>query len=142
MEWLKSLVGAITAPATEWLRGYGERAKIREQGRIVITEAEVRGDIAAAEASAQRAAAQDAADQQWDIEASRAAARSWKDELWTIVFALPIVLAFVPGGAGLVAVGFQSIAQAPGWYQAGFAASIAFAYGIRHVVNMVRERWR
>ncbi len=139
---LKDLLGGLIAPVTEWMRQRGERARIRAEGQVEIAKAEIAADVATAQAAAVRAHTQTDAERDWDNAAATAASRSWKDELWTLVFAIPIVLAFVPGCAPFVAVGFAAIASAPGWYQAGFAASVAFAFGVRHVMAMVRDKWR
>ncbi len=137
----RELLGGLIGPVTEWVRQRGERARIREEGQTQIAQAEIAADVARANHDATLAQTGVEAERDWDIEAARQAQRSWKDELWTLVFALPIVVAFVPGGAGLVMVGFQAISIAPGWYQAGVAASIAFSFGIRHIVQVMQERW-
>ncbi len=137
-----NIIGAAIGPVSEWLRGRAERARIREEGAVEIARAETQREINIANAEAARAQTETEAARDWDMEAARQAQRSWKDELWTIVAAVPIVLCFLPGGAGLVAVGFQALNSAPGWYQLLVGASVAFSFGIRHVVQMIQARWR
>lgn len=149
MEWLRSFGSALIAPVTEYLRGRNERARIRAEAsaEVVRTQADsAAADVAAGNVVEQT---QTEAERDWDLLTATQAATSWKDELWTLVFALPIVAAFVPpiwlilpqGGAGLVMAGFQAISGAPGWFQAGSAASIAFAFGLRHIVQVMQSRW-
>lgn len=58
-------------------------------------------------------------------------------EFWTVILALPILLAFVPwGGAEVVLRGFQALGQAPDFFKWAVGAAITIAFGIRgtHVV--------
>lgn len=137
----REIFGGLVAPVTEWFKQSGERAIVREQGRTEIARAEIAADVASANAEAARAQSQTEAESNWDLQAADQAKRSWKDEYWTIVLSLPLLAAFVPGLAPYVARGFQALNTAPGWYQAGIAASLAFAFGIRHVVQMIQSRW-
>lgn len=138
----REILGGLLAPATEWLRQSGERARIRAEGDVKIAEAEIAGEVAAAEAAATRAQTEVEANRDWDNAAAKAAERSWKDEFWTLIVGFILVVAFVPGGAGLAHAGFQALASAPGWFQAIVGASVAFSFGIRQTLNMVRERWK
>lgn len=141
MNWLRELAGQLIAPVTEIFRQRGERARIREQANadVAVTQANANAADVAAENVVEQV--QTEAERDWDILTATQAATSWKDEYWTIIFGLPIVVAFIPGGAGLVTAGFQAISTAPGWYQAGVAASVAFSFGIRHIVQVMQSRW-
>lgn len=54
---------------------------------------------------------------------------SWKDELWTLVLAMPCVLAFTPWTHDIAREGFRILALAPGWYYVTLGACVAFAFG-------------
>jgi hypothetical protein len=134
-------LGGLVAPITEAVKGWGERAAIREQGRNNVAIAQAQADVARANASATLAQSQQDGEHEWEMAAVKQSETSWKDELWTLAVIFPLIIAFFPGGAAVVAVGFQAISAAPGWYQGIVAASVAFAFGIRHAINIVRDNW-
>ena len=72
-----------------------------------------------------------AADANWEMEFARQAATSWKDEYTLLVVSVPLVLAFVPGMAPLVAAGFTAFAATPLWYQAMVQVLFYATVGIR-----------
>lgn len=67
----------------------------------------------------------------WEQAAIEASKDSWKDELWTIVFVLILVLNFVPSMQDVMARGFANLETTPLWVQWGMYASIAASFGIR-----------
>lgn len=61
-------------------------------------------------------------------------AKPWMSEFWTVVLAIPILLAFVPwGGAEVVLRGMQALGAAPDLYKWSVGAAITLAFGIRGV---------
>ena len=59
---------------------------------------------------------------------------SWLDEFWTLVLALPLILAFTPWFQGFVSRGFVIIgADAPVWYQAAVGSAIAWVFTKRAI---------
>ena len=67
----------------------------------------------------------------WDLEMARGSQSSWKDEWLTILFSLPLILAFVPGMEELVRNGFQQLEQMPEWYQYSLGVIVAASFGTR-----------
>lgn len=56
----------------------------------------------------------------------------WMDDFWTVVLALPVVLAFTPGAQDFVSRGFAIISTAaPGWYMSALGGAVAWAFGKR-----------
>jgi len=59
---------------------------------------------------------------------------SWKDEWFTIVLSLPILLAFCGRwGAGVATMGFAALAQAPGWYVGCVVTALCASFGTRYL---------
>jgi hypothetical protein len=55
-------------------------------------------------------------------------------EFWTVVLAVPVVLAFFPwGGAEVVHRGMQALASSPDFMKWAVGAAITLAFGIRGV---------
>jgi hypothetical protein len=71
------------------------------------------------------------ADMNWEMEFARQAATSWKDEYTLIVVSIPMVMAFIPGLAQYVKLGFEAFASTPLWYQVMVQAVFYATYGMR-----------
>ena len=57
----------------------------------------------------------------------------WRDEFFTIMFSLPLVMAFIPSMVGYVNAGFAVLATMPVWYKAFLGAAVGSAFGLRTV---------
>jgi len=71
------------------------------------------------------------ADMNWEMEFAKQAASSWKDEYTLIVVSIPLIMAFIPGLAMYVKLGFEAFASTPLWYQAMVQVIFYATYGIR-----------
>jgi len=65
----------------------------------------------------------------WDLEAQRQAQYSWKDELITIVWLAPLVVAWFYPEKSLAWIEF--VTQLPYWYQFGLFGIMAASFGLR-----------
>lgn len=62
----------------------------------------------------------------------------WQDEVWCLVMALPLILCFTPGLQAYAKEGFLILSHdVPIWYQSGFGAALAFAFGKERVAGIV-----
>ena len=68
-------------------------------------------------------------EQDWDLEAMRQARYSWKDELITIIWFAPLVVAWFDTERAMAWVEF--VAELPFWYQIGMFGIIAASFGLR-----------
>lgn len=67
----------------------------------------------------------------WDnIQASNSGS-SLKDEWFTLLFSVPLVMAFVPEAVHIVEDGFKVLESMPDWYKAFLGAAVAASFGIR-----------
>lgn len=67
----------------------------------------------------------------WDnIQASNSGT-SFKDEWFTLLFSVPLVMAFVPEAVHIVEDGFKVLESMPDWYKAFLGAAVAASFGIR-----------
>jgi len=70
----------------------------------------------------------------WDIEAIRATQNSWKDEWITLLFSIPLILAFCGDwGNAIVQAGFTSLEAMPTWYQYSLGGIVSASIGMRSV---------
>jgi hypothetical protein len=68
-------------------------------------------------------------EQDWDLEAMRQARYSWKDELITIVWFAPLIVAWFDTERAMKWVNF--VAELPFWYQVGMFGIMAASFGLR-----------
>lgn len=80
------------------------------------------------------------ADIDWDKQAMVNAQSSWKDEWFVILLSIPAIMAFIPGLAPFVGLGFEELAKAPDWYLAAFGIAVAASFGFRKFGNKLIEK--
>lgn len=77
----------------------------------------------------------------WNINAQNNS--GWKDEWFTIILSIPMIMCFIPGLAVYVQAGFDALRETPMWYQSavGIAISSSFGYQLyaRHMMNRNRD---
>lgn len=74
--------------------------------------------------------------QEWEQIMARNSDKSWKDEYMLLLFSVPLVLSFIPGGKELVTDGFSALEGVPPWYIQIVLAGAAVSYGIRSLTNL------
>ena len=67
----------------------------------------------------------------WEEIHAKGSNHSWKDEFWTIIFSIPLVMAFVPGLVVYVEEGFKALESTPEWYRYSVGVLVAASVGIR-----------
>jgi hypothetical protein len=74
-------------------------------------------------------------DANWEnINASNANS-SWKDEWLTLLFSVPLVMAFFPSAVPYVIDGFKALEEMPEWYRVYLGVIMAASFGVRQLVN-------
>ena len=69
------------------------------------------------------------AESDWDLEAMRQSQYSWKDELITIIWFAPLVVAWFDPDRAMAWVSF--VTKLPFWYQIGMFGIMAASFGLR-----------
>lgn len=119
----KAVVGSIFGEGMSVLKNWLEaRHKIDE----IKVESAVKIEQAKQEAELKRLTA----DVDWEAEMARQAGSSWKDEYWTIVLSLPLILVFFPVTQGYVITGFDALKSLPEWYLWYVGIAIGAAFGV------------
>lgn len=126
---LNLLIGPVTELAGTWLNGKVEKAKAETGAKVakakaeaVIMEKKATGEI------------------DWNLEMAKGSQSSWKDEWLTILFSVPLILAFVPGMEEVVANGFAQLQQMPEWYQYSLGVIVAASFGVRSATKFFGKR--
>ena len=126
---LNLLIGPIADLAGTWLNGKVEEKKAQAKTRVAKAEAE---------AVVMQKKATGAID--WDLKMADASASSWKDEWLTILFSIPLILAFVPGMEEVVRNGFDRLNEMPEWYQYSLGVIVAASFGVRSATKFFGKR--
>ena len=126
---LNLLIGPLTDLAGTWLNGKVEEKKAQAQTKVAKAQAE---------AIVMQKKATGEID--WDLEMAKGSASSWKDEWLTILFSIPLILAFVPGMEDVVANGFARLNEMPEWYQYSLGVIVAASFGVRSATNFFGKK--
>lgn len=111
-----SLVGNL---ASNWF----DRKKAESEAKLNIAKAKAVAEI------------------EWDITQARASENSWKDEYWTVVLSVPMIMCFIPDLAPYVKQGFKVLKESvPEWYIIAVGSAIAAAFGYRGVNKIMQGR--
>ena len=65
---------------------------------------------------------------------------SWKDEWLTILFSIPLILAFIPGMEEVVKNGFAQLQSMPEWYQYSLGVIVAASFGVRSATKFFGKK--
>ena len=80
------------------------------------------------------------ADADWEATMAQGSMDSFKDEFWTIVIAIPLVLAFFPETSPFVENGFITLKKVvPDWYLYLLSVAFAAAFGVRSVIGSIKK---
>ena len=126
---LNLLLGPIAELAGTWMSGKVEEKKAQAKTRVAKAEAE---------AIVMQKKATGEID--WDLEMAKGSQSSWKDEWLTILFSIPLVLAFIPGMEEVVANGFARLNEMPEWYQYSLGVIVAASFGVRSATKFFGKK--
>ena len=126
---LNLLIGPISQLAGTWLEGKVEKTKAETGAKVaqaraeaVIMEKKATGEI------------------DWDIAMAEGSKHSWKDEWLTILFSIPLILAFIPGMETVVQNGFDQLNRMPQWYQYSLGVIVAASFGVRSATKFFGKK--
>tara|TARA_Y100000289_G_C3911571_1_gene144960 strand:- start:596 stop:982 length:387 start_codon:yes stop_codon:yes gene_type:complete len=118
---LQALIGPISSLAGTWLNGKVEEKKAQAATKVAIAQAE---------AVVMQKKATGEID--WDLKMADASAHSWKDEWLTVLFSVPLILAFCGDwGRQIVSDGFTALEAMPDYYQYTLGTIVAASFGMR-----------
>ena len=103
------------------------------EGKVAKTKAK-----AEAEAAVMIKQAESVAD--WETAMARSSQQSWKDEWLTILFSVPLILAFIPVAEGMGESGFRQLEMMPTWYQYSLGVIVAASFGVRSATKFFGKR--
>ena len=107
------ILGAVVDGVVSIFKSKEERKKAKTQGKIDRIQ---KSDDAVAE---------------WEKIQAEAGAHSWKDEYWTIILSIPVIMCFVPEWVQYAEAGFTALEKMPEYYRYWLGVAILTSFGIR-----------
>lgn len=118
---LAALIGPIADLAGTWMSGKVAEKKAQSATKVAMAQAE---------AVVMQKKATGEID--WDLKMADASAHSWKDEWLTVLFSIPLILAFCgEWGRQIVSDGFTALEAMPQYYQYTLGTIVAASFGTR-----------
>jgi len=124
-----ALIGPISELAGTWMKGKVEKTRAESEAKVAKAKAEA--TIMEKKATGEI---------DWDLEMAKGSQSSWKDEWLTILFSIPLILAFIPGMETVVQNGFQQLEQMPEWYQYSLGVIVAASFGVRSATKFFGKK--
>lgn len=119
------MLGSLLGPVTSIVGGI-------VQGKMEQKAAESKAKVAKAEAQAQIMLSQATSEADWEKIMAEGSQESWKDEWLTILFSVPLILAFCgEWGRDIVQDGFVALNAMPDYYRYTLGAIVSASFGIR-----------
>jgi|TARA_R110000803_G_scaffold94495_1_gene162167 hypothetical protein len=119
------MISSILGPVGNLASSYMENKTEAQRGKTAIAKAK-----AEAEAKVMVSAATSTAE--WEKIMAKGSQDSWKDEWLTILFSIPLCLAFCGDfGRTIVAQGFSALEVMPNWYQYTLGVIVSASFGVR-----------
>ena len=115
---------SLLGPATKLIGGFIESRVEKQKGQVKVA-------VAKAEAEAEVYKQTSLQEGNWDKIMAQGSQQSLKDEWLTILFSIPLILAFIPVAEGVVARGFEQLESMPEWYQYSLGVIVAASFGVR-----------
>jgi len=127
---IAQLVGPLTELAGGWLKGKANAQAANANLKLVEAEAK---------ASIMKNAAM--SESEWEKLMAQNANNSWADELYAVIFALPLVLAFAGNwGRDIVQNGFTALDACPDWYKAALGIILSATFASRQATKFFRKK--
>ena len=119
----------VAAPISQVVTGWQQRKTVKLEGELAVAKA-------VTDARIEKVKKGQAADIAWEVTSLDRS--GWKDEYWTIVLSIPMVMCFIPGLVGHVIAGFEALQKTPEWYRYAVGIAIGSAFGVRSVANFMK----
>lgn len=68
---------------------------------------------------------------EWEAIQAENGRHSWKDEFWTIILSIPMILCFIPEFVPNIHAGFKALEEMPDFYQYWLGVAVLTSFGVR-----------
>jgi len=127
---IQALIGPLSNLAGTWLTGRTEAKAAENRVRVAKADAEAQVVLSAAQSG-----------QEWERLMAKNASSGWADEMYAIIFALPLVLAFCGDtGREIVQNGFIALNACPDWYKAMLGVILSAVFASRQAAKFMGKK--
>tara|TARA_B100000780_G_scaffold158863_1_gene111067 strand:- start:8193 stop:8576 length:384 start_codon:yes stop_codon:yes gene_type:complete len=117
---LQSLLGPVANLAGSWLQGKADKNAASAQLKLVEAESKAKILLSKETSTAD-----------WERIMAENSGGSWKDEFFSIILSIPLILCFIPGMENVVGHGFEQLSLAPDWYFWALLTAISASFGVK-----------
>ena len=127
---IQAILPIVGDLAGSWLKGQAE-----EKAAVAKTK------IAKAEAEAEIMKVAATSEASWEKVMAKGSVNSWKDEWLTVLFSIPLILAFCGDwGREIVANGFAALEAMPEYYQYTLGVIVSASFAVRSATKFFGKR--
>ncbi len=127
---LQAILPMVGDLAGSWLKG-----KAEEKAAVAKTK------IAKAEAEAEIMKVAATSEANWEKIMAQGSVNSWKDEWLTVLFSIPLILAFCGDwGREIVANGFAALEAMPEYYQYTLGVIVSASFAVRSATKFFGKK--
>lgn len=132
-----AVLGALGSVG-KWLGGMGVKWF---EDRAKKADAKLEADLSVMRAKAELAHYIVKSEVEWDLKWAEGAQNSWKDEFLLVLWAIPLIMLFIPGLDGYAHRGFENmgkyIENAAAFYATGWGIIFSAVFGMRAAARMM-----
>tara|TARA_A100001035_G_scaffold97619_1_gene76550 strand:- start:511 stop:897 length:387 start_codon:yes stop_codon:yes gene_type:complete len=127
---IQAILPIVGDLAGSWLKG-----KAEEKAAVAKTK------IAKAEAEAEIMKVAATSEASWEKVMAKGSVNSWKDEWLTVLFSIPLILAFCGDwGREIVANGFAALEAMPEYYQYTLGVIVSASFAVRSATKFFGKK--
>jgi hypothetical protein len=127
---IQALIPIVGDLAGSWLKGKADEKKATSEAKVAKAKAE---------AEVMKVAATHEAG--WEKIMAQGSLTSWKDEWLTVLFSVPLILAFCGDwGRQVVADGFDALSTMPDWYQYSLGLIVSATFAMRGASKFIGKK--
>ena len=127
---IQAILPIVGDLAGSWLKGKAEEKAAVAKTRIAKAEAEAEIMKVAATSEAS-----------WEKVMAKGSVNSWKDEWLTVLFSIPLILAFCGDwGREIVANGFAALEAMPEYYQYTLGVIVSASFAVRSATKFFGKK--
>ena len=116
------IISGIVELGTTWLKGRNKKIAAKAEAEAIVM-------VKAAESTAD-----------WERIQAANSGNSLKDEWLTLLFSIPLIMAFIPGSVDYVYAGFAVLENMPQWYQYTLSVIVAASFGVRSAIGFIKAK--
>lgn len=127
---IASLIGPISGLVSSWM----DKKTAEQAGKAAVAKVKAESEAAVMVSAATSTA-------EWEKLMAKGSQNSWKDEWLTILFSIPLILAFCGDwGREIVAEGFAALEAMPDYYQYTLGVIVSASFAVRSATKFFGKK--